>query len=95
MIEQISGDSRADFLKKARISDTARLLKYIEKRDRGRPRRFGFSCASPIENKEGILRYGGPEKCELLANRFQERLAATPEICMSRDHDRLVATAGR
>ena len=60
-----------------RVSDTRQLFRYVERRDRRQPLNNTHACSPPLVCG-GKKIYGTQEKCELIAEYFEERFRAPP-----------------
>ena len=65
---------------KVRPSNTSALFTYLAQQEGRKPRPKQYSCADPLKNLSGQLRFTGREKCTLLVDHFEQRFA-DPSLC--------------
>ena len=51
------------------------LFTYLAQEEGRKPRAIQFSCAEPLQDAKGTIRFLGREKCTLLADYFEARLS--------------------
>ena len=74
LINSISREHWKEYLASTRISDLRRLYDYLAKAEGRKPRGHQFSCMAPLLNVKGERVMNPGDKCELLADYFQEKL---------------------
>ena len=75
LMREISRRGWRNYLSHTQPSDARAIFAYLAIQEGRKPRASAFSCADPLEDAEGILRFTGQEKCSLLADHFGRRFS--------------------
>ena len=82
------------YLSKVRPSNVSALFSYLAGQEGRKPRPKQFSCAGPLLDEGGTLRFTGVEKCTLLADHFERRFSSPEMLQVLTEREQYQTTRG-
>ena len=76
IMDRMSLDGWRDYLASTHPSNTSAFFRFLAKEDGRQFRQKLYSCMAPLKDSQGIRHFTMPQKCELMADHLQNKLAS-------------------
>ena len=74
LTRSINREHWKEYLASAKISDISGMYDYLAKAEGRKPQSYRFACTAPLTNSQGDKVIKAEDKCDLLADYFQDKL---------------------